>query len=282
MDHFYPIKIRYADATVLLFEYKQLLHSLDAAYSPSPASSLNASRRFGSIEKVCFDNQNSYGSNKPYDGSIDSGTGMQGYESVAVTESMTLINSGSNNSFDERKKDLGISSGKQAKERSSKSAMFLLLSNFLKKLKLAHSSIFKDILDYSSALISTGTIDRGHAAASLVYHDRDGGSIQQSIQGFGILESRIPSIFVKSPNSSSSSSSSSSDSESMIGNDKHDVFKGKSKTAENQFNFNDANNYCGRLFHDIPRNGFICPIRSKWTSTHTALASNLTSEKATY
>ena len=232
-------------------------------------------------QKMCFDNENGNGSNKPYDGSKDTGTGIQDYKSVAVTESMIIINSGSNNSLDERKNVLGISSGKEAKEHSSKSAMFLLLSSFLEKLKLAHSSIFKDILDYSSALISTGTIDRRHAAASLLYNDRDVGSIQQSIQGFGILESRIPSIFIKSPNSSSSSSS--SDSDAMTRNNKHDVFfKGKLKIAENQFNFNDANNYCGRLFHDIPRNGFICPIRSKWTSTHTTLPSNPTSEKVTY
>lgn len=169
--------------------------------------------------------------------------------------------------------------------------MFLLLSSFLEKLKNAHSSVFKDILDYSSALISSGAVDRSHTAASSLYSgertsnflEKDGGPIQQSIQGFGILESRIPSIFVKSPNSSSSSNSNSNvnspDCDPLVGNNKHTFFKDDSKISESQLNPNDSDEYCKRLFLDIPRNGFICPSRSKWTSTHTTMTTTPTSGK---
>lgn len=224
-----------------------------------------------------------------------SGTGIQGCESVAHTELKGISNSSSINSFTERKKVPCTSCNEEAEEHATKSAMFLLLSSFLEKLKNAHSSVFKDILDYSSALISSGAVDRSHTAASSLYNcertsnflEKDGGPIQQSIQGFGILESRIPSIFVKSPNSSSSSNTNSNsnsnvnspDCDPLVGNNKHAFFKDDSKINESQLNHNDSDEYCKRLFLDIPRNGFICPSRSKWTSTHTTMTTTPTSGK---
>ena len=282
---------------MLLFEYKQLLNALDVSYShydtSSSASPLPSSKKINSIEKFRTDSHGEYGSSKLYNGRRGSGTGIQDCESVALRELKVISNSNSINPLTERKKAPCTSSIEDSEEYSSKSAMFLLLSRFLKKLIDAHSSVFKDILDYSSALVSSGAVDRSPTAASSLYNgertsnfiEKDGGPIQQSIQGFGILESRIPSIFIKSPNSSSSSTTASysnvnsPDCDPLVGNNNHTSFKDDSKISERQRSHNDSDEYCERLFHDIPRNGFICPSRSKWTSTHTTMTTTPTSGK---
>lgn len=273
------------------------MNALDDSYShydtSSSAPSLPSSKKNNSIEKYRIDSRGDYGSSKLCNGRGGAGTGIQSCESVALTESKGISNSSSINSFTERKKVPCTSFNEEAEEHSSKSAMFLLLASFLEKLKNAHSSVFKDILDYSSALISSGAVERSHTAASSLYNgertsnflEKDGGPIQQSIQGFGILESRIPSIFVKSPNSSSSSNSNSNsnvnspDFDPLVGNNKHAFFKDDSKISESQLNQYDSDEYCKRLFLDIPTNGFICPSRSKWTSTHTTMTTTPTSGK---
>lgn len=247
------VNYRYADTTILMFDFKQLLNSLE----PNPSAGTSVGKRAKDNSKTCLNERSS--NTKSVDREIFSGN----CKGIRENDKMEIRN---NNDKIEKRNNVEHDVSKQHLTRSATSTF---LESLMKKLKNLHNIVFKEFLNQTSILVNNVTISQTDGAKGPVAESGSatetiyaGGILDQAssflpgmpIQGLGFLDN--PSVYMTRLSSTSMTSTSSSSTGSSEVN-KHDFSK-PNTAAEG------ISNRKGPHSDALPK-GFVCPTRSAWS-----------------
>lgn len=260
------VNYRYADTTILMFDFKQLLKSLETNRS----AGTSAGKRANDYSKTCLNERSS--NTKRVETGISSGN----CKGIRENDKMEIRN---NNDKVEKRNNVEQDMSKQ---HLTQSATSTFLESLMKNLKNLHNIVFKDFLNQTSILVNNVTISqtdgvKGPVAESSSTTETSyvGGILDQAssflpgmpTQSLGFLDN--PSVYITRLSSTSMTSTSSSSSGSSSADrdrtgdrssevNKHDGISKPNTAVEG------VSNRLGPHSDALPK-GFVCPTRSAWS-----------------